>query len=422
MARERILTIASGHPDFNAGGSETAAYSLYRAYAEAETVEASTLLASHKSTDGATGRLFPLRANEYLWEQSISDWFNMRPAHQSSLLGQFSDFIRAVRPTVVHLHHFAHVGLDTIRLIRSVQPDARIILTLHEFLAQCFNQGQMVTTSNEMCSREGLESCHRCFPERSREDFWLRKDWFLRHFALVDAFVAPSEFLRQRYIEWGIAPEKITVIENAQDAGDRTPARSEPERPRNRFGYFGQVTPFKGIDILLMGLAGVPAEQRRQIRLTINAANLEKQPDAFKRRLRQLSEPLEDEGVVYWAGPYSANMKAARFQSVDWVVVPSIWWENSPYVIQEAFAFGRPVLCSDIGGMAEKVINGVNGRHVAVRSPSSWSDIFTELAGNNGVWNTLQAGISPRPAAAACAAQHLTLMAQIGTTVTDGVS
>ena len=44
--------------------------------------------------------------------------------------------------------------------------------------------------------------------------------------------------------------------------------------------------------------------------------------------------------------------------SVDWVVVPSIWWENSPLVIQEAFGYGRPVICSDIGGMAEKVTDG----------------------------------------------------------------
>ena len=51
---------------------------------------------------------------------------------------------------------------------------------------------------------------------------------------------------------------------------------------------------------------------------------------------------------------------------IDWVVVPSIWWENSPLVIQEAFLHGRPVICSDIGGMAEKVEHEVNGLHFRV--------------------------------------------------------
>ena len=57
--------------------------------------------------------------------------------------------------------------------------------------------------------------------------------------------------------------------------------------------------------------------------------------------------------------------------SVDWVVVPSIWWENSPLVIQEAFLHGRPVICSDIGGMAEKVDDGVNGLHFRTGDPRS---------------------------------------------------
>jgi glycosyltransferase involved in cell wall biosynthesis len=49
--------------------------------------------------------------------------------------------------------------------------------------------------------------------------------------------------------------------------------------------------------------------------------------------------------------------------------VPSIWWENSPVVIQEAFSYGRPVICSDIGGMAEKVNHRVDGLHFKVGSP-----------------------------------------------------
>ena len=70
--------------------------------------------------------------------------------------------------------------------------------------------------------------------------------------------------------------------------------------------------------------------------------------------------------------------------SVDWVVVPSIWWENSPLVIQEAFMHGRPVICSDIGGMAEKVNDGVDGLHFRVERPPSLDPAIRpaiELAG-----------------------------------------
>jgi hypothetical protein len=53
------------------------------------------------------------------------------------------------------------------------------------------------------------------------EDFWLRKHYFQSHFELVDQFVSPSEFLRQRYIAWGLQPEQIVVIENGQSASRR---------------------------------------------------------------------------------------------------------------------------------------------------------------------------------------------------------
>ncbi len=59
-------------------------------------------------------------------------------------------------------------------------------------------------------------------------------------------------------------------------------------------------------------------------------------------------------------------------QSVDAVLVPSIWWENSPVVIQEALANGRPVICSDIGGMAENVRPGHDGFHFEAGNPRAW--------------------------------------------------
>jgi len=74
-------------------------------------------------------------------------------------------------------------------------------------------------------------------------------------------------------------------------------------------------------------------------------------------------------------------------------VVPSIWWENSPLVIQEAFLHGRPVICSDIGGMSEKVTDGVNGLHFRVGDPYSLADALRRAVGSPDLWKTLHNGI-----------------------------
>ena len=64
-------------------------------------------------------------------------------------------------------------------------------------------------------------------------------------------------------------------------------------------------------------------------------------------------------------------------------------------MIQEAFHFGRPVICSDIGGMAEKVADGVNGLHFRVGDPTSLAATLGEAAAGPALWDRLRAGIRP---------------------------
>jgi glycosyltransferase involved in cell wall biosynthesis len=74
---------------------------------------------------------------------------------------------------------------------------------------------------------------------------------------------------------------------------------------------------------------------------------------------------------------------------MDWVLVQSVWWENDPLVIQEAFLARRPVLCSDIGGMAEAVPHGIAGYHVPVGDPAAWADAMAAVLRRDGpppVW------------------------------------
>ena len=75
------------------------------------------------------------------------------------------------------------------------------------------------------------------------------------------------------------------------------------------------------------------------------------------------------------------------------MVVPSLWWENSPLVIQEAFLHGRPVICSDIGGMAEKVTDGVNGLHFRAGDSVSLAETIAQATDSPETWRRLRAGI-----------------------------
>ena len=407
--QERILVTAHGHPDFSLGGGEIAAYNLYKAYRDHAGVANAWYLGRADRGRGASGVISLRRENEYLWEQAIHDWDRMKAVHQESLTTWFADLIRALKPTIVHSHHYAHLGLEHLRVIKNVDPNIRIYMTLHEYMAICQNNGQMVKTGGfRLCSRESFDECRQCFPHKTAEDFWLRKHYFQSHFRLVDAFVAPSEFLRQRYIQWGIDPEKIIVIENGQSNEPALPPRpAEDGEMRNRFAYFGQITQFKGLDVVLEALTLMSKSERKKLVVEVHGANLEWQPPEYQEKIERLRKPLIEQGVLRWVGPYQPHELRARMANVDWVLIPSIWWENSPMVIQEAFVCGRPLLCSDIGGMAEKIQDDITGLHVNTGNPTAWAAKLLKAATEPELWEKCANNIRRPLNYAECADVHM---------------
>jgi glycosyltransferase involved in cell wall biosynthesis len=170
----------------------------------------------------------------------------------------------------------------------------------------------------------------------------------------------------------------------AADAG-------EPRTTRDRFGYFGQFTAFKGSDVLMEAMQLLTERRRPRPTLRLHGANIEHQPEEFQAKFRRLLDAAA--GDVTLVGRYRPDELPALMRAVDWVVVPSIWWENAPLVIQEAFALGRPVICSDIGGMAEKVTDGVDGLHFRAGDPAGLADVMERAVRTDGLWDRLRAGI-----------------------------
>jgi glycosyltransferase involved in cell wall biosynthesis len=298
-------------------------------------------------------------------------------------------FLLTLRPDVVHFQHTLFVGYDALRETRRTLPDVPIVYTLHEFLPICHNKGQMVRTMDRSLCREASPSrCGECFPDITTDEFLLRKRFIQANFDLVDLFVAPSATLLERFVEWGIPRERM-LLEDYGRAPAPVPAGdgSRPA-PHDTLGIFGQLNPFKGIEVLL-GAMQVLGDDAPHLR--VHGANIDLQERSFREKVGTL---LEEAGErVSSLGPYPPERAGEMMAEVDWVVVPSIWWENSPLVIQEAFAQGRPVICSDVGGMAEKVTDGLNGLHFRVGDPESLAATIRRAVATEGLWERLRGGI-----------------------------
>jgi glycosyltransferase involved in cell wall biosynthesis len=132
-----------------------------------------------------------------------------------------------------------------------------------------------------------------------------------------------------------------------------------------RIGYFGQISTLKGAGVLMDCAELLSRQDGSLISFEIHG-DYASQPEAFQQEfLRRLAACTSN---VNFRGKYTQDQVDALMRGVDAVLVPSIWWENSPVVIQEALRNRRPVICSDIGGMAEKVRDGVDGFHFRVGS------------------------------------------------------
>ena len=123
------------------------------------------------------------------------------------------------------------------------------------------------------------------------------------------------------------------------------------DRPM-RVGFFGQISKLKGINVLLAAAELLNGQGDYGFVFEIYGDD-SGQPPEFQTDFR---ETLKRAGLnVIYRGPYDRCSVGDLMSGLDAVVVPSIWWENSPIVIQEARLCGLPVLASHIGGMAEKV-------------------------------------------------------------------
>ena len=403
----KILIVAHQHPQLSPGGGGLAAYLLYQGLQNVEGVEAFFLARTDEPARRRDTTPFSNHRNRskeiLFFSHSVDNFlFSQRSLH---LIEHFSAMIEHIDPDVLHFHHYLGIGLEMIAVARRKCPKVRIFVTLHEYLAICANSGQMVKTADmSLCEAASPHDCAICFKDIAPSEFLLREAFIKSHFEKVDLFI-----LRQRYIAWGIPAWQIAVIENGI-----APVHPPPPRPlaagerRSVFGFFGQILPYKGLIELLTAfdyLNQFSAANTEGIRLIVNGANLEHNQPQFVEWVRE--NLSRNRHRVHFSGGYRNEDLYRLMAAVDWVVVPSIWWENSPLVIEEALAHRRPVICSNIGGMAEKVRWGPDGLHFAVGNPFELASLVVQLAGENAAWDGLQKSMRRPTTVAESVTRHL---------------
>jgi glycosyltransferase involved in cell wall biosynthesis len=254
--------------------------------------------------------------------------------------------LAAERFDVAHLHAVDHkfafiVGELARRKITIAQ-------TLHDHRGICLN-GVMVSKNT---------ICERCRPNRhywaalrgcvnipmALGTYWSRGILGKNPWAAVDLFISPSAFLISKFREWGSGGTMVH-LRNFLEMGSYEP---QFEKQENSIVYFGRLSPIKGVETLLNAVKGLPVTVK-----IIGSGEAEE-------RLRSVAAREKLDNVRLMGRMEGRELHGEVGRSL-FAIAPSECYENSPFAVMEAFALGKPVVGSSLGGIPELIGNNERG-------------------------------------------------------------
>ena len=325
----------------------------------------------------------------------VGMWSGLLPnqslgAYYNVLYGKmFSRYLQQVQPDVVHFFHSAFLGASLLE--ECFLRDIPTVVNLMDFWFLCPTAQLLKTRNHDRCAGPSPFECLEClslhnvdfdrlltftrgvgfvnpFPETLVADHGRRMNnstpyaaftsigsrlEFLRGvLSRADAVVAPSNTVRRAFLEHGYPPGMIRTCGYGVDPMPSYTFDREPHESL-RLGFIGSINPPKGLHVLVDAFTGQPGNMTLQIY---------GDPSHFPHYAENCFSISRRDPRIRIRGPMRPEHLGTALRDIDALVVPSVWQENTPFVVLEARAAGVPVIGSSVEGIAEIVTDGKNGR------------------------------------------------------------
>src|SRR6185312_2785138 len=161
----------------------------------------------------------------------------------------------------------------------------------------------------------------------------------------------------------------------------------------------------KGVTVLLRAVTLLREAGLTRFHVDINGGGIQHASTPVRREIEAFQEAERElpaaQRIVTFNGAYHLDQIQSRMARVDWTIVPSVWWEIFGLVISEAWMFGKPVICSNVGGPAERIRHEVDGLHFQMGDARALARTIRRACTEDGLWERLHAAVPEPPSRAA---------------------
>lgn len=203
-----------------------------------------------------------------------------------------------------------------------------------------------------------------------------RIDYMRALYNVYACMITPTDLLHEAYLNNRFYPEKLKKINfgiNLEMVKAYRHAIAEVPSTI-RFGYIGQITSHKGVDLLIKAFAGLKGKQA-----TLSIYGPRNQDPAYIKTLDHLCSGVD---AIEFMETFPSDQLGKVLSEIDVLVIPSRWYENSPLVLLYALATKTPVIVTDMKGMSEFIRNDFNGYTFKIDNASQLMEIMQKIVNN----------------------------------------
>ncbi len=261
--------------------------------------------------------------------------------------------IKDTNPDVVYVLHFINkLSPSIIKGIKEMKKP--VVLRLSDYFLLCpkfdfLKNGQVC----EECLQNGYKSCikNKCvkgsFFASVIRVVSMKIHKLIKIYNKVDVMITPSNYLKEKLESNGFEENKICHIPTFCNA------KNTNMENIGEYGlYFGRITQEKGVEYIIRAYEKLDANHKLKI-----------MGDDSTEEAKRLKEYVKEKNInnVEFLGFKKGEELEKIVENSRFVLVPSIWYENLPNTILEAFSYGKPVIATKIGSLTETIEDGKNG-------------------------------------------------------------